>query len=112
MELTKKITPQWVELKHEGSAPIGFCCAPLTSPQIISVRALMGVRESVGEGMMAAVRYSVRDWRGVTADGAPVDFSADALEHLFTGPTLALLLMELAGEIIERSKLNGAEVKN
>jgi len=111
MELTKKLIPQWVELEYNGEK-IAFLCSPLTASQIITARSLVESPATIGEGLMTSARYSVRDWRGITVDGAPIVFSAQALEEFFTGPLLAGLLLQLGAEIINRSKLTEPERKN
>lgn len=111
MELTEKISPAWLEVAH-GNETLRFLCAPLTPPQKLSVGAMCESAETFGEGCMAAVRYAVRDWQGITRKGEPVPFSRAALEQFFTGPELVSVLLALAGQIITRSTLSEDERKN
>lgn len=109
MELSKKLTPEWVKIEHAGET-LEFLCAPLKGSQFLNIGALIG-EERIGEAAMAAARASVRDWRGFVRDGEPVPFSRSELELLDTVEA-AGLLVNLMGRILERSKLTDAERKN
>mgnify|MGYP001028135057 FL=1 len=115
MELTKKLTPQWVDIEHEGET-LGFLCAPLTAEQSLNVRMEYDVAsgEMTGTGLMMAVRYAVRDWRGITENGEPVRCSPAALDRLFSrgDASMSLLLQKLGAEIVKRTWLTEAEQKN
>ena len=106
MELTKKLITDWVDVEHKEEK-LGFFCAPLTAPQYMNCSQAMA-----GDAAIMAIRYAVRDWRGITKEGAPLKFTPRNLESLFADASLIELLGELGGKIIERSILTEEERKN
>jgi hypothetical protein len=109
MELTKKLTPAWIDLEFEGEK-LGFYCRPLASHERITAMAL-AEDGKVGEAMMQTIAYSVRDWRGITEKGESVKFTPLALEQLFADGAWSPQLMALASMIGDRSTLSEIERK-
>lgn len=109
MELAKKLTPQWVEIEHEGEK-LEFLCAPLKGSQYLNVYSLIEDGKT-GDAALAAVRFAVRDWRGFTRDGEPVPFSRALIESLDTIEAMPLLTA-LMTKILSRAELTETERKN
>ena len=110
MDLSKKLTPAWLELEFDGEK-VGFFCRPLSAHERITAMAL-AEDDKVGEAMLQTVTYAVRDWRGITEKGEPAKFSTFALEQLFANGVWSPQLMALAAMIGDRSTLSEIERKN
>lgn len=108
MELTDRLQPEWVEFTH-GKHTIGLLLQPLTAAQFMNCRGI--AEKAVGDGLMETVRCAVSDWRGVVKGGEPVPFSKQGLNALFSPPSRAALLAQVANAVMSRSLLTEDEEK-
>lgn len=116
--MTKKLTTDWVDLDFKPLNPphphfefaekLGFLCKPLGSVQWLNVKS----SDMVGDAAGLAIRYALRDWRGISRNGEPVKFSLAEVEKLFEDARLVELLADLCRRICDRSMLHEDEAKN
>ena len=103
MEVMARLTPSWFDV--DGA---GFLLAPLDGAQFINVQQASEYAKTRGDAMRMAVEYGVKNWRGITSEGAELEYSRDNFDLVFNTPEV---LAVVAGEIIKRSRLSRADAK-
>lgn len=113
LTIKPKVAPTWFTVPSDSDPASEFLLAPLSSLAWLDVRneiswGRKGKFSISGDGVLAAVMDSVRDWRNVVNEkGEAIPFSRSLLQDL-----PAPILLKLASEIVERSFLSETERKN
>lgn len=107
LQLSASLAPDWYTppSQAEEAEPVSFLLAPLSAAGFLNAQSVVG-DDRYGDAAMMVCRECVKDWRNVTVDGDS-KYSAVRLNAL-----PAILISELATEIIRRASLTEAERKN
>lgn len=108
IKVTRGLAPEWFQPASQKNSPTPaeFHVRPLSQIELLDIEGLASA-EMNGRAAERALRYALRDWRGVYDGDAELAFSPAAAVNL-----PASIIVEIVARVLAISRLSEGERKN